>query len=144
MTENKYPIGGYAPGNYFGKCTTCSKEFQGDKGAFQCEPCAVKDKEFYDALTPDQKARFDNRFSEIAKLFFENRNLREAEEDKKKHAVEFGEQLRKYYVQCDTTGLWKESTIVSKDRFKTEQIYDNLFTTPQSISALQAEQPGTE
>lgn len=40
--ENKYPIGGYAPGNYLCKCCICSCEFQGDKRAVQCEPCAEK------------------------------------------------------------------------------------------------------
>ena len=40
--ESKYPIGGYAPGNYMCNCTTCKTQFQGDKRAVQCEPCAVK------------------------------------------------------------------------------------------------------
>src|ERR1044072_301725 len=38
--EKKYPIGGYAPGDYWHKaCKTCSKEFTGDKRAWNCEPC---------------------------------------------------------------------------------------------------------
>lgn len=37
----KYPIGGFAPGNYMCKCITCSDEFFGDKRAVQCEPCAI-------------------------------------------------------------------------------------------------------
>lgn len=41
-TENKYPIGGYAPGNYNNTCATCKGEFIGDKLARQCEPCAIK------------------------------------------------------------------------------------------------------
>lgn len=122
MIENKYPIGGYAPGNYFGKCATCSKEFLGDKRASQCEPCALKDKEFYDALTPDQKARFDSRFSEIVKLFFENRNLRD---DKKKHAVEFGNYLRSF-TPIDFRGeiMWKDSA--GAKIYKTSELY-NIF-----------------
>jgi hypothetical protein len=40
--EPKYPIGGYAPGNYSCKCVNCKIEFTGDKRAFQCEPCAIK------------------------------------------------------------------------------------------------------
>lgn len=39
---SKYPIGGYAPGNYMCNCTTCKADFFGDKLAVQCEPCAVK------------------------------------------------------------------------------------------------------
>jgi hypothetical protein len=38
----KYPIGGYAPGNYTCICVNCKVEFFGDKRAVQCEPCAVK------------------------------------------------------------------------------------------------------
>jgi len=40
--KSKYPIGGYAPGNYMCNCSTCKTQFQGDKRAVQCEPCAVK------------------------------------------------------------------------------------------------------
>ena len=39
--EIEYPIGGFAPGNYFRKCTNCKQEFTGDKRAVQCEPCAI-------------------------------------------------------------------------------------------------------
>jgi hypothetical protein len=40
--ELKYPIGGYAPGYYMCNCSTCKKQFQGDKRAVQCEPCAIE------------------------------------------------------------------------------------------------------
>lgn len=40
--EFKYPIGGYAPGNYMCNCSTCEKQFIGDKRAVQCEPCAIE------------------------------------------------------------------------------------------------------
>lgn len=40
--DNKYPIGGFAPGNYSNKCATCGKSFMGDKMARQCEPCAIE------------------------------------------------------------------------------------------------------
>lgn len=40
--KSKYPIGGYAPGNYSCRCTNCKAIFQGDKRAVQCEPCAVE------------------------------------------------------------------------------------------------------
>jgi hypothetical protein len=32
---------GYAPGNYFGKCSICEREFTGDKRAIHCLPCAI-------------------------------------------------------------------------------------------------------
>jgi hypothetical protein len=40
--EPKYPIGGYAPGNYRCNCVTCKTTFQGDKRAVQCESCAIQ------------------------------------------------------------------------------------------------------
>jgi hypothetical protein len=40
--EPKYPIGGYAPGNYMCNCVTCKSTFQGDKRAVQCETCAIE------------------------------------------------------------------------------------------------------
>lgn len=77
MNDNNYPIGGYAPGNYHHHCCTCGQFFQGDKQSIQCELCAIKDKEFYDALTPEQQKRFDQMAADITKVFFENRRLEE-------------------------------------------------------------------
>jgi lipoate synthase len=37
----KYPIGGFAPGNYSGTCVNCEEEFIGDKYARQCLFCAI-------------------------------------------------------------------------------------------------------
>ena len=42
-TDKKYPIAGFAPGNYDCKCVTCDERFHGDKLAYQCEPCAEKE-----------------------------------------------------------------------------------------------------
>jgi len=56
MTEKKYPIGGFAPGNYMNTCVTCKKEFMGDKLARQCELCATAE----DNITPDD---FNNAFT---------------------------------------------------------------------------------
>lgn len=55
MTEKKYPIGGYAPGNYSCHCATCEQPFKGDKRAVQCEPCAIKSEEWYNTLTEEGK-----------------------------------------------------------------------------------------
>jgi hypothetical protein len=38
----EYPIGGYAPCNYWCHCTNCKERFSGDKRAVQYEPCARK------------------------------------------------------------------------------------------------------
>ncbi len=40
--EPKYPIGGFAPGNYHCTCVNCKVQFRGDKRAVQCEPCAIE------------------------------------------------------------------------------------------------------
>jgi len=40
--NKKYPIGGYAQGNYTCNCLTCKQQFMGDKRAVQCESCAIK------------------------------------------------------------------------------------------------------
>lgn len=53
--EKKYPIGGYAPGNYQCKCCRCGKQFVGDKRAVECEPCALISKELFDALPPAEQ-----------------------------------------------------------------------------------------
>jgi hypothetical protein len=37
--NNRYPIGGFAPGNYINRCTSCGSDFVGDKLARQCELC---------------------------------------------------------------------------------------------------------
>ena len=42
MEERKYPIGGFAPGDYICRCVTCKKPYYGDKRATQCETCAVE------------------------------------------------------------------------------------------------------
>lgn len=34
-------VGGWAPGNYIGKCFDCKRGFMGDKRAAQCLPCAA-------------------------------------------------------------------------------------------------------
>ena len=36
-----FPIGGYAPGWYIGKCCVCKEGFIGDKRATQCLPCGI-------------------------------------------------------------------------------------------------------
>ncbi len=39
--EPDWPLCGYAPGNYLGKCRDCGGVFEGDKRAQQCLACAV-------------------------------------------------------------------------------------------------------
>jgi hypothetical protein len=64
--EKKYPIGGYAPGNYHCNCSTCGTKFQGDKRAVQCEPCAIAAKERFDQLDPNEQELLIKRNAMIA------------------------------------------------------------------------------
>ena len=47
--ERTYPVGGFAPGNYWGRCQTCGLNFDGDKRAVQCEPCGIARQAAWDA-----------------------------------------------------------------------------------------------
>ena len=47
MEDKKYPVGGFAPGNYTCKCVSCKENFIGDKRAVQCENCGTKEKNKY-------------------------------------------------------------------------------------------------
>lgn len=41
--DPKWPVGGYAPGDYMGKCFVCKGDFINmDKRAMYCFPCAVE------------------------------------------------------------------------------------------------------
>lgn len=72
MQDKQYPIGGYAPGNYSCKCCVCGAKFFGDKRAVECEPCAMKDKEAFDSLSPDEQAECIKRNVEAARKLFGN------------------------------------------------------------------------
>lgn len=50
MEDKKYPIGGFAPGNYHNKCVSCGNIFTGDKRAFECEPCAIHSTRWIDHM----------------------------------------------------------------------------------------------
>jgi hypothetical protein len=47
----KYPIQGFAPGNYASTCVSCKESFNGDKRSYQCEPCAINSLVEYAAET---------------------------------------------------------------------------------------------
>jgi hypothetical protein len=68
--EKKYPIGGYAPGNYHCLCATCELWFDGDKRATQCETCALAAKKRFDALDPNEQELLIKRNARIANFMF--------------------------------------------------------------------------
>lgn len=69
--EKKYPIGGYAPGNYQRHCGTCGGGFFGDKRSFQCEPCALNDKAKFDALSPSEQEELVKRNVELLNVMMD-------------------------------------------------------------------------
>lgn len=76
MSKKKYPIGGYAPGNYYCKCCVCGNNFQGDKRAVECEPCAVKAMEAFDSLSKEERVELIIRNAEVVKQLLDDlRNL---------------------------------------------------------------------
>jgi len=83
--ELKYPIGGYAPGNYMCNCTTCKTQFIGDKRAVQCEPCAVKMVEEQSQLLIESNRisaeKEENRVEWIVIMYKQNLNGRETEDE---------------------------------------------------------------
>jgi hypothetical protein len=60
MEEIKYPIGGFAPGNYSCNCVNCKHDFDGDKMAFRCEPCSNQTVDVLDDYLPG----FINQFGD--------------------------------------------------------------------------------
>lgn len=72
MEEKKYPIGGFAPGNYHQRCGACGRSFFGDKRAYQCEPCAIADKEKFDALSPSEQGELMKRNAEAINEAFKD------------------------------------------------------------------------
>jgi hypothetical protein len=72
MAENKYPLGGYAPGGYQRRCISCGGAFFGDKRACQCEPCAIKDNEYFDALSPIEQEELIKRNTEAYNKFIKD------------------------------------------------------------------------
>jgi hypothetical protein len=49
----KWPVGGYAPGNYACKCHYCEKTFFGDKRAIECADCVIQKRMMYKTADPD-------------------------------------------------------------------------------------------
>lgn len=68
----KYPIGGYAPGGYYCTCCRCGKQFQGDKRAVECEPCALISKELFDAMSPKEQEELIKRNIETYNQFIKD------------------------------------------------------------------------
>ena len=77
--EPVYPIGGYAPGEYFCICSTCNEKYIGARRSFQCLACGTKSKAEWDALTPGQQEERLKRnveiYNEFIKTYSSNEQL---------------------------------------------------------------------
>lgn len=87
QNNNEYPVGGYAPGSYYAKCTSCGKEFQGDKRAFQCESCGRTSEKFNEYIK--EVLQFVSNKHEMGKTGEELLN--------EYHKHIFGEFIKKYH-----------------------------------------------
>jgi hypothetical protein len=127
MEEKKYPIGGYAPGNYHNRCATCERTFFGDKRACQCEPCAVAGKAAFDAMSPEEQEVLLKKNAVIANYMFSGplspeRDLIYRIVEQWGNAIEMPnmEQWLKDYAGNRRTGsVW----VKAKDRLPEKQIY---------------------
>lgn len=122
--ENKYPIGGYAPGNYHNRCTTCERSFFGDKRAVQCEPCAVAAKERFDKLDPNEQELLIKRNAMIANFMLSGpltpeRDLIYRIVEQWGNAVEMPNMegwLKEYAAKVSRTGpVWVKATTWPED-----------------------------
>lgn len=75
MSKIKYPVLGYAPGNYQCKCSTCEEVFIGDKQAVQCEPCAINCLNLTLTASVDRIGELEKALANLAKEYNELEEL---------------------------------------------------------------------
>jgi hypothetical protein len=100
--QNKYPIGGYAPGNYHNRCSTCERSFFGDKQAVQCEPCALADKARFDALSPAEQEELVKRNVEIYNELMKNSSTEQ---------LSGADEPDPEYLTIDRGGFWQSRAL---------------------------------
>lgn len=67
-----FPLSGYAPGNYMNICCDCKEQFEGDKRAIQCLPCAA---ESVNRVIESLHDRLTKREQELVEAYMELRKL---------------------------------------------------------------------
>ena len=118
MKNKKYPIGGFAPGNYQCKCVSCKEFFIGDKRAVQCEDCATKE------VVTEEKEYWKQLNEEIM-----DENLNEwTKKDREQQLLQMGFKKNKHQ-QCFSKHIYGQTCTV--DFIKIEQAEDlwNSFLT---------------
>lgn len=102
----KYPIGGFAPGNYNNNCVNCGEPFVGDKRAVQCEVCAIN-------------SLIESHDIAILKLYTLEKE-KEKEEDKLRQMFKNQSDCYADTGQIDSDGKYIEGVVIqamTEDRF---------------------------
>jgi hypothetical protein len=125
--EKKYPIGGYAPGNYTCKCCICSCNFQGDKRAVQCEPCAEKavgNLKDHDQIIANQMTGMSIEEAIFQTGFTRGHNV--GYERMKREAEQGVIHQRKETVEEEWESFWKEIVTNDDGTINIEQVKKEL------------------
>ena len=129
--EPKYPIGGYAPGNYMCNCSTCKTQFQGDKRAVQCEPCAiemVQEQNIIDMMKGDEEL---GMYDEILPQQIWNKEkmegIKQLIQDHKKETLEEAaiDYCDRFFGKDRTTHQWNNgyTTFINSAKWQLERSY---------------------
>jgi len=62
---------GHENGSYYCKCLDCDADFVGHKRRHICRKCHYEARARYDALTPEERAAFDEKRNAEIRVFFE-------------------------------------------------------------------------
>jgi hypothetical protein len=65
---------GHENGSYYCKCLDCDADFVGHKRRHICRKCHYEAKARYDALTPEERAAFDEKRNAEIRAFFDRTN----------------------------------------------------------------------
>ncbi len=65
---------GHENGSYYCKCLDCDADFVGHKRRHICRKCHYEAKARYDALTPEERAAFDEKRNAEIRAYFSQPN----------------------------------------------------------------------
>lgn len=68
---------GHENGSYYCKCLSCDADFVGHKRRHICRKCHYESKARYDALTPEERAAFDEKRNAEISAFFDRTNAKD-------------------------------------------------------------------
>jgi hypothetical protein len=71
---------GHENGSYYCKCLDCDADFVGHKRRHICRKCHFEAKARYDALTPEERAAFDEKRNAEIRAYFSQTNVERSRE----------------------------------------------------------------